>query len=84
MEFSIKDILARHPMPGLREAGIRQMVAEAVTAVTGVPITPSQVTHTDGRLVLSVPPVLKSAILLNLDALKNRLNRDGIQVMELR
>jgi hypothetical protein len=84
MEISIRDILARHPMPGIREANIRHTVAEAVTEITGVKLEPAQVGHTDGRLVLSVPPVFKSAILLRIDEFKNRLKRDGIEVTEVR
>jgi hypothetical protein len=84
MEISIRDILARHPMPGIREANIRHCVADALTDITGVTIEPSKVNHTDGRLVLSVPPVLKSAILLRLDEFKSRLKRDGIEVTDIR
>lgn len=84
MEISIKDILARHPTPGIREANIRQCVANAVTELTGVAVTPGQVSHADGRLALSVPPVLKSALLLRIDELKSRLKEDGIEVLDLR
>jgi hypothetical protein len=84
MEISIKDILARHPTPGIREANIRHSVAEAITKLTGVRVTPSQVRHEEGRLSLSVPPVLKSSLLLRLEELKSRLKQDGIEVIELR
>jgi len=84
MEISIKDILARKSNPGLREMNIRHTVAEAVTELTGVTVTPGQVSHTDGRVVMNVPPVMKNALLLRLDELKSRLKRDGIVVGELR
>lgn len=84
MEISIKDILARHPMPGIREANIRHTAAEAITELTGVTVAPSQIGHADGRLVLSVPPVLKSALLLRIEEFKDRLRRDGIEVTDLR
>ncbi|HEX8591328.1 MAG TPA: hypothetical protein VF696_01065 [Candidatus Paceibacterota bacterium] len=84
MEISIRDILARHPTPGVREANIRHSVAEAVTEIFGVTVTPSQVQHEDGRFTIKVPPVLKSALLLRLEELKERLKRDGIEVGEVR
>jgi len=84
MEISIRDILARKPNPGLREMHLRHTVAEAVTELLGVQVTPSQVEHTDGRFVLKVPPVMKSALLLRMDELKSRLKEDGIEVGELR
>lgn len=84
MEISIRDILARRPNPGLREAHIRQMVAEVVTELTSVKVEPSQVRHEDGRLVLNVPPVLKSALLLREEEFKNRLKEGGIELVEVR
>lgn len=84
MELSIRDILAKHPTPGVREANIRHTVAEVVTSIFGIEVTPSQVKHEDGRFTLSVPPVFKSALLLRLDELKERLKQEGIEVGELR
>ena len=84
MEISIKDILARNPTPGIREANIRHTVADAITELTGVAVTPSQIDHVDGKLNLSVPPVLKSALFLRLEEFKNRLQEDGISVVDVR
>lgn len=84
MEISIKDILARRSNPGLREMNIRHTVAEAVSELTGVTVLPSQVSHSEGRVVMNVPPVMKNALLLRITELKSRLERDGILVEELR
>lgn len=84
MEISIRDILARNPTPGIREAHIRQTVAEAITELTGVTVTPGQIDHIEGKLTLSVPPVLKSALYLRLEEFKNRLQEDGIGLVEVR
>lgn len=84
MEISIRDILARRPNPGLREANIRHTVAEVITELTNVKVEPSQVRHEDGRLVLNVPPVLKSALLLRTEEFKNRLKEGGIELVEFR
>lgn len=84
MEISIRDILARSEVPGIREANIRHEVAQAITDLTTVTVTPSQVTFVDGNLSLTVPPVLKSALILRMDELKTRLREAGIEVTGLR
>lgn len=84
MEISIRDILANHPVPGVREANIRHAVAEAITELAGIRVEPVQVRHEDGRVMLSVPPVFKSALLLRADELKSRLKEGGIEILELR
>lgn len=84
MEISIRDILARRPNPGLREANIRHTVAEAITELTKVKVEPKQVRHEDGRLVLNVPPVLKSALLLRIEEFKSRLKEGGVELVEFR
>lgn len=84
MEISLRDILAKRPNPGLREANIRHTVADAITKLTGVTVTPSQIKHEDGRLILNVPPVLKSALLLRIEELKSALKENGIELIELR
>jgi len=84
MEISIRDILARIKVPGVREANIRHEVAAAITDITGITVTPSQVTYTEGNLALNVPPVMKSALLLRMNELKTRLREAGIEVTGLR
>lgn len=84
MEISIRDILAKHPVPGVREAQIRHSIAKAVTNLTGVTITPEQVRHSEGRLFIVVPPVLKSALLLRLTEFTDLLKKEGVEITELR
>lgn len=84
MEISIRDILAKHPVPGVREANIRHEVAKAITEVTGVEVLPRQVSHVEGNLALTIPPVLKSALLLRQEELKTRLREAGVEVTGIR
>jgi hypothetical protein len=84
MEISIRDILAKHPVPGIREAQIRDDVAKVVTKLTGVEVAANKVRYTEGRVVLNVPPVLKSALLLRSAELNELLQKQGVQVTEIR
>jgi len=84
MEISIRDILAKHPTPGIRESNIRHTISEAITELTNITVTPSQIRHEEGKVVLNVPPVLKSALLIRIEDLKNRLKDGGIELTELR
>lgn len=84
MEISIRDILAQHPVPGIREAQIRESVAKAVTELTGVAVAPEKIRHTEGRLFIAVPPVLKSAILIRLPEFTELLKKEGIALSEVR
>ena len=84
MEISIRDLLARHPAPGIREANVRHTIASVLTELTGVTVGPEKIAHTEGRVVVNVPPVLKSAILLRAEELTERLKAEKILVTELR
>lgn len=84
MEISIHDLLAHHPAPGIREANIRHTVAEAITKLTSVPVGPEKIQHKEGKIVVNVPPVLKSALLLRSSELTELLKEEGIVLMELR
>ena len=84
MEISIKDILARNPMPGLREAHIRHEIAKAITELTGVEVLPRQVEHIEDGVRLNVPPVLKSALLLRFSELHELLAKQDISITEIR
>lgn len=84
MEISIRDLLARHPAPGIREANVRHAIAEAITELTGVTVGPEKIQHTEGKVVVNVPPVLKSALLLRAEELGELLKKENISVTELR
>lgn len=83
MEISIRDLLARHPAPGIREANIRHAVAGVITELTGVPVGPEKIQHKEGKIVVNVPPVLKSSLLLRISELTELLKKEGIALIEL-
>lgn len=77
---SITELLLNHPIPGIREAETRHRCAEALTKVLGVAISPAQVKFDAGKLSLSIPPVLKSALILKRKELQDMLLRSGIDI----
>lgn len=61
---SLADLLLNHKVPGVRDAQIRHAIAEELSTMLNIPITPKQVKYKDADLVLAVPPVVKSMIKL--------------------
>ncbi|MBU0749896.1 hypothetical protein KKH15_00040 [Patescibacteria group bacterium] len=82
--FSIQDLLKRHAIPGLRLSENRRVCAEILTSVTGVAISPKSIQISEGVLSLSIPPVLKSALLLKQTEIIASLQAEGISVTALR
>jgi len=83
MEISIRDLLAQQSIPGLREAHIRYQLSEAITSITGVEVTPEKIHHIEGRVVVDVPPVLKSAIRLRRQELTERLQKEDLAITDI-
>lgn len=81
---SISELLKTHRIPGVKEAEIRRACAEALSRVLGVPIHAKQVRYTDGAISLSVPPVMKSALVIKFEEAKTLLGREGITLREIR
>ena len=81
---SLSDLLKTHRIPGVKEAEVRRACAEALTRVLGVPVTSKQVQYREGCVSLSVPPVMKSALLLKFEEAKTLLGREGITLREIR
>ncbi len=81
---SLTDLLKNHPIPGIREAEIRRTCAEVVKQSTGVEVQPKHIKISDGVLSLSVPPLLKSALVLKFSEVQERLRQEGIMVKEIR
>ena len=81
---SLRDLLLNHPVPGIREAETRKICADTLTLVSGVQVLPKQIRYEDGRLTLSVPPVLKSALLLKREEISRRLAENGLHLAEIR
>ena len=84
MEKRLSDLLSRLPIPGLKESNDRHTIAEVVTTVLGVPVTPKQLTLKEGKLTLSLPPVVKSAAYLHMKQLVEVLTARGITISSIR
>lgn len=81
---SITDLLLNHPIPGIRQSETRHRCAEVLTILLGVPITPSEIKYEDGKLLLSIPPVLKSALILKQKELTEALLQKGVELKGMR
>lgn len=81
---TLAELLKNHPIPGIREAEVRRSCAEVLTRVTGVSILPKHVSFTDGMLSLTVPPVVKSALVLKFAVAQETLQKEGITLREIR
>lgn len=84
MEKSLKDLISRLPIPGLKESTDRHTIAEKLTSILRIPIKPSQVTFKDGIITVSVPPVVRSALHLKQEEIQNSLAKEGINATTVR
>jgi len=81
---SLSELLLNHPLPGLRESERRRLCAEAVSEIIGLPVSSKQIQYENGVLSLSLPPVVKSEVLLRQRALIELFNTRGVKVKEVR
>jgi hypothetical protein len=84
MEKRLSDLLSKLPIPGLKDSNDRHTIAEVITSILGVPVTPKQLTLKEGRLSLSLPPIVKSAAYLHVKKLTEALRVQGIVIVSLR
>lgn len=84
MEKSLKDLLSRLPIPGLKESADRHLIAEEITDLLTVPVKANQIQFRDGVLTVSMPPVVKSALHMKQGELFKRLETKGISPKMLR
>ncbi|HWU24644.1 MAG TPA: hypothetical protein VN086_02735 [Candidatus Paceibacterota bacterium] len=78
MEKSLKDLLNRLPIPGLKESNDRHTIAEILTKELSIPIKAKQIDLKDQILTVSVPPVIKSALQIRAEKIKAALSKEGI------
>lgn len=81
---SLSDLLARHPIPGIRQSAERHSCAEALQEILGLPVTAKQVKYESGVLSLTLPPIVKSALLAQQEVVKAALLSRGLSFVELR
>lgn len=82
--FSIQDLLARHPIPGLKQSENRRIVAAVLSDILGLSIDPKTIQIKDGVLLLSVPPVLKSALIIRQKDIQNALSLKDISIKAIK
>jgi hypothetical protein len=81
---SLADLLLNHKVPGVRDAQIRHAIAEELTELLRIPIVPKQVKYKDADLILAVPPIVKSAIVLNKEKIIAKLAERDIRVTTIK
>lgn len=82
--FALKDVIARLPVPGLKESYERQQVAKCLHSAFGVEVAARSITLKDGILTLQVPPVFKSAVSARKQGIIDALAGERISIHEIR
>jgi hypothetical protein len=81
---SLADLLLNHKVPGVRDAQIRHAIAEELSEILKIPITPKQIKYKDSDLVLAVPPIVKSVLILKKEEILQKLNERGIRITTIK
>lgn len=82
--LALKDLIARLPVPGLKESYDRQQIAKRVEEACGLPVTTHAVSLKDGIVTLKVPPVFKSAVHARKQGIISALADERISVTDIR
>jgi hypothetical protein len=77
---SLSDLLLKYKIPGVQSSEIRRICAEEVFNLTGCKLTPAQIEYKNENLRISVPPVLKSALLIKKIELMDRIKARNIEL----
>ena len=80
----IQEILARHPIPGIRLSEARRVVAQTLSALLKMPVRSESVRVKNGVCFLSLPPAAKTEALAHLKEIIKQCATLGIEVKELR
>lgn len=75
---TISELLLNYKIPGVQAAEIRRICAEEISTITGFTPTSKQLQYKNEQLFLTVPPIVKSAILLRHAELVARLASRGV------
>lgn len=84
MEKSLKDLIARLPIPGLKESTDRHTIAEVLSKELQISIRPKQIRIKEGVLTVSVPPVVKSVFQIKQKKLLELLAKEDISLKSVR
>ncbi len=80
---ALSELLLKYKIPGVRNSEIRRICAEEVLALTGFQLTAKQIQYKNEHLLFSVPPVLKSALLLHKTELLSRIKARSVAVQSI-
>ena len=75
---SLSELLLTYHIPGVRASEIRRICAEEIAAVTGYQPTSKQLSYKNESMFLSIPPIVKSALVLKQKELATRLMSRGV------
>lgn len=81
---TLAELLKNHPIPGIREAEIRRTCALTIAKVLSIDVAPKHIHLQDGVLTISLPPVVRSAVLVRAENVKTLLQEEGITVSSIR
>ncbi len=77
---SLSDLLLTYHVPGVKTAEIRRICGEEITLLIGCSLSPKQIQYKNEKLVISVPPVMKSAILVRKGEIIERIKARNIEI----
>lgn len=84
MEKSLRDLISRLPIPGLKESTDRHVIAEVLSRELSIPIKPNQIVNKDGIITVAAPPVVKSALRIRQNELLEKLAQKDISTQRFR
>lgn len=82
--LSVSELLLTYHIPGVRAAEIRRICADEIGSITGYPLNAKQVQYKNDCVHLSVPPLVKSALILKHDELNTRLTARGLSIKTIK
>jgi len=80
----LSELLARLPIPGLKESNDRHTIARLLSELIKIPIKANQIVFKDNILTVSVPPVVKSVLHIKQMEITELLSKEGLKVLQVR
>lgn len=80
---SFSELLLAYRIPGVRAAEIRHICSEEISHVTGYTPKTTQLQYKNEQLFLTVPPIIKSALVLKHKELSDRLAARGVTLAKI-
>lgn len=81
---SLKNLVEKLPIPGLKESLHRKIIAEHITIVCGIPVVARSITIRESVVFVVAPPVLKSLLGIRKKEILEQLTKEGITVSDIR